>query len=242
MKPISKQLVYDNHFLDNKIPEELRYLPDPDHEYPVFIKEHLLSADECDALVQNSLANGYRKPVSLGANQIVHTGIRHTEFLLPDPEFRTLYVERSNFIKPEIETFFDLPLAETGETQTYGYPPSGHYLLHADDSVRQYNENGELTHWKATNPNRKISGILFLTDSVMELTGPNQCVGGNLSFDFLLDKNNGEPFLIEPRKGTYVAFPSNPYFSHRVHEIYEGYRVVIVNWYTLAQQEARSAS
>lgn len=233
MKPISRHLYYDDLFLDSKIPEEIRWLPDPAYDYPFYIREQLLSDAECDALVADCLSNGYRKPASVGVEGKVTTAIRNTEFLLPGPEFRALYVERTTRVKPEVEAFFGMPLAETGETQTYGYPPSGHYLLHADDSVRQYDDTGQLSHWKITNPQRKITNLLFLTDSVIELTGPNQCIGGNLSFDFLVDKDN-TPFLIEPRKGTYVSFPSNPYFSHRVHEIYEGYRVVIANWYRRA--------
>lgn len=233
MKAISKRLHYDDQFLDNKIPEELRHLPNPDYEYPFFIYDSFMSEAECDALVEDALTNGYRKPAAVGTEGKVYNSIRKTEFLLPSPDFRTLYIERSNRVKPEVEAFFGMQLADMGETQTYGYPTSGHYLLHADDSVRHYDEDGNLTHWKATHPKRKISGLLFLTDSVMELSGPNQCVGGNLSFDFLMDENN-VPFLIEPKKGTYICFPSNPYFSHRVHEIHEGYRVVIVNWYTNA--------
>ncbi|HFD79565.1 MAG TPA: hypothetical protein ENK05_04095 [Gammaproteobacteria bacterium] len=231
MKHISRNLYYDDQFLDDKIPEELRYLPDPGHEYPFFIAPDFMSVPECDALVEDVLSNGYRKPATVGTESQIRKSIRKTDFLLPSPEFRSLYVDRSQRIKPEVEEFFGMRLVETGETQTYGYPVSGHYLLHADDSVRQYDADGNLTHWKPSNPKRKITCLLFLTDSVMEISGPNQCVGGNLSFDFLLDEE-GNPFIVEPRKGTYICFPSNPYFSHRVHEIYEGYRVVITNWYT----------
>lgn len=230
MKPVSKRLRYDDEFLDDKIPEELRFFPNCDYEYPFFIHEGLLSGDECDALVANALTNGYLKKATVGTDSRVLTDIRKTDFLLPSPEFRVLYLQRCNRIKAEVEKFFGMSLAETGETQTYGYPPSGHYLLHADDSVRQYDKDGRLTHWKITNPGRKITTLLFLTDSVTEITGTNQCIGGNLSFDFLIEEN-GLPFLIEPRKGTYLCFPSNPYFSHRVHQVYEGYRVVIANWY-----------
>lgn len=232
MKAISKLLYVDDVFLDEKIPEQSRFLPDPGHDYPFFIRENLISAADCDALVENALTNGYRKPATVGGS--VATSIRKTDYLLPDPQFRSLYIELINSVKPEVEAFFGMQLAETGETQTYGYPPSGHYILHADDSVRQYNDQGELTHWKITNPNRAISTVFYLTDSVLEITGPNQCVGGNLAFEYLVDKSNNH-CLIEPKKGMYIAFPSNPYFSHRVHEIHEGYRVVIVNWYAHAR-------
>jgi SM-20-related protein len=230
MKLVSRRLRYDDQFLDGKIPEELHYFPNSDYEYPFFIRDGMLSEKECDALVMDSLANGYRKQATVGEKSKVLTGIRKTDFLLPSIEFRSLYLQRCNQLKTAVEEFFEMALVETGETQTYGYPPSGHYLLHADDSVREYDDNGNLTHWKITNPDRKITTLLFLTDSVTELTGTNQCVGGNLSFDFLFDED-GLPFLIEPKKGTYICFPSNPYFSHRVHEIFEGYRVVIANWY-----------
>jgi len=230
MKNISKQLRYDDEFMDSKIPEEIRYLPDPNYEYPFFVHKHLLSEAECDSLVEDALDNDNRVAASVGSGRNVHTGIRKTDVLMPGSEYRSLYIERNRSIKPEVEKFFGMNLVDTGEVQAFGYPPSGHYSLHADDSVRMYNEDGELTHWAVTNPIRKISCILFLTDSVMSITGPNQCVGGNLSFDFLFDEKDA-PFLVEPKKGTYFAFPSNPYFSHRVHEVYDGYRVVIVNWF-----------
>ena len=230
MKNISKQLRYDDEFMDSKIPEEIQYLPNPDYEYPFFIHEHFFSDVECDALVKNALDKDNKMAASVGAGRKVHAGIRTTDVLMPDIEYRSLYMERSRNVQPEVEKFFGMGLVETGEVQAFGYPPSGHYSLHADDSVRKYSKQGELTHWEVTNPIRKISGVLFLTDSVMSINGQNQCIGGNLSFDYLVDENN-VPFLVEPKKGTYIAFPSNPYFSHRVHEVYEGYRVVIVNWF-----------
>jgi SM-20-related protein len=83
---------------------------------------------------------------------------------------------------------------------------------------------------------RQLSSVLFLTESVDVLTGEHQHIGGNLSFRFLLD-DQGEMLLIEPKPGLLIVFPSNPIFSHEVHEVYtvsSGFRVTIVNWYACA--------
>lgn len=230
MKHISKQLFYDENFFQGKLPENSQYLPNPKYKYPFYIKENLIPPEDCDALAHNALTNGNKKLATVGTDNSIIKNVRNTYFLLPDPEFRSMYMNAVNSVKSEVEEYFGMQLGETGETQTYGYPPGGHYILHADDSVRQYNDAGEITHWKTTNPNRNLSTILYFTDSVDEITGKNQCVGGNLEFEYLKDKYS-ESFLLEPKKGMYIVFPSNPYFSHRVHEVYEGQRIAIVNWY-----------
>lgn len=230
MKRISKKLSYNEKLFEGKLPESSRYLPNPDYDYPFYIKESLISPHDCDALAHNALTNGYRKSATVGSGNNVLKNVRNTDFLLPDQEFRSIYIDAVNSVKSEVEEYFGMRVDETGETQTYGYSPGGHYILHADDSVRQYNDKNEITHWRLTNKHRCLSTILYFTESVDKVTGINQCIGGNLEFEYLVDENN-DSFLIEPKKGMYLVFPSNPYFSHRVHEIYEGHRIVIVNWY-----------
>jgi hypothetical protein len=234
MKKISQRLSYDPA-LDAKIPADLRFFPNPSHEYPVFMEPHFLSPLACDALVDHMLTNGLRKPATVGSGEgVINKELRETDFLRPGLPFQAMYVTAVRELMPRVEAFFGIKLIETPETQAYGYPPGGHYVLHADNAVQERDANGTVMRWRADRPYRSVSAIAYLTDSVPSLDGYNHCVGGRLSFPFLLD-DTGKPFEIVPAKGLFVAFPSNPYFAHQVHPIEAGYRVVIVSWFGRGQ-------
>jgi SM-20-related protein len=231
MRAISRLLKYDEA-LDEMVPAELRYFPSPAHDYPLFIEPRFLSPLACDALVDDMLTNGSRKTATVGSGQgFVNKEIRNTDFLRPGYHFQAMYVTALRELMPRIEVFFGMKLVETTETQAYGYPPGGHYVMHADNCVQERDAEGRLVRWRADRLYRTISGLCYLTDSVDEISGYNQCIGGKLIYPFLLDEN-GQPFEIVPRKGMFVAFPSNPYFAHQVMPVTAGYRVVIVSWYS----------
>lgn len=234
MRKISQRLSCDPA-LDSKVPTDLRFFPDPSHDFPVFMEPGFLSPLACDALVDNMLTNGHRKPATVGSGAgVLNTQIRDTDFLRPDFPFQALYVTAQRALIPRVEAFFGMRLVETTETQAYGYGPGGHYVLHADNAVQQRDAQGQVVSWQGDRPHRMISGIAYLTDSVPAIAGPNQCVGGRLVFPFLLD-DAGNPFEIVPRKGLFVAFPSNPYFAHQVQPVEQGYRAVVVSWYSRGQ-------
>jgi SM-20-related protein len=54
--------------------------------------------------------------------------------------------------------------------------------------------------------------------------------GGELLFNYLYDKE-GSLVKIKPQAGDMVVFPSNPYFSHEVLPVKEGYRLTLVQWH-----------
>ncbi|MGC9350564.1 MAG: 2OG-Fe(II) oxygenase [Sulfurovum sp.] len=49
-------------------------------------------------------------------------------------------------------------------------------------------------------------------------------------FNYLYDEK-GETVKIKAEAGDMVIFPSNPYFSHEVLPVKEGYRLTLVQWH-----------
>lgn len=238
MKPISRLLHYQDELFERTMPAELHVPLNPDNDYPVFIKHDVLPRALCDQWAEEMQARGYTKDATVNArayssNEIsdrIDENQRKTKYLYMTPAQWALYDARMAELQPEIEAFFNLSLRHNGERSALGYGPGDHFVLHADNATVETDDQGRFLRWKPVDTTRAISTILYLTDSVLEITAGNECIGGNLSFPFL-QGTDGEPFLIEPRKGLFIAFPSNPVFSHWVHEVHEGYRVSIVSWY-----------
>ena len=64
----------------------------------------------------------------------------------------------------------------------------------------------------------------------MHLIGAQSFTGGELMFNYLYG-SEGEPVKIKPDAGDMIVFPSNPYFSHEVLPVHEGYRLTLVQWH-----------
>lgn len=236
MVPISRRLRYDDAYLTPKIPEEFRILNRFDADYPFLLKPGTLSPAVCDEIVAALRAQGslgqltVAKPVEGENISSVNLKSRNTELLLLTPEHLPLYVQAFVKVRPEIEKFFGVQLTGSDSVQALGYPPGGQYRAHADNCSVVV--DGKSFRWEGSMSHRLISIILFLTDAVDRLQGrPNECTGGEVTFTYLLDEKN-KPFQIRPQKGLLLAFPSNPYFTHQVHPVQDGYRVSLVDWCT----------
>jgi predicted 2-oxoglutarate/Fe(II)-dependent dioxygenase YbiX len=236
MAPISRLLRFDEKRFAGRVPPESQFLTSFETDYPVFRKENLIPPETCDRIVANLRAKG---PLGLAGmsvpdgsrNKALHDKkSRHTEFLVPDLEDLKTYVSAFESIRREIESFFKVRLGKSDGMQALGYPPGGRYELHADNCAPVHDARGRETGWTCNMPHRVISTVFFLTATVPSPKEINECSGGELTFAFLLDRRN-KPFTITPDKGLFVAFPSTPYFAHRVHPVKEGYRVTLVDWY-----------
>jgi predicted 2-oxoglutarate/Fe(II)-dependent dioxygenase YbiX len=232
MKYLSKQYRYDDAFFAGKIPETAaRVRPPSDEDLPVFVKHDFLSAGDCRRIAEQFLAAGPNdRP---GARAEAAGALRKAFSFELTGEAKRLYTEALASVRPEVEAFFGAALGDSAGAHGLGYTPGCKYDLHADNCDPEFDASGALQGFRHVMPERHISSLLFLTDSVEELNGDYQHVGGNLSFRFLLDEQ-GEMLLIEPRQGLFVAFPSDPVFSHEVHEVYEvstGFRLAIVDWH-----------
>jgi SM-20-related protein len=229
---ISRFLKYNEDLMDRIIAKSTgKLFPDPENDYPFFMMENLLSADQCDAMVKNFLISGPAGKAKIylkGANLVNDT--RDT-FLLKMEEEEKLFIKNSVMgLVPEIEQFFKVKVKYNEGFHALGYSPGCRFAFHSDNgNFYPERETGE-NKWQVDIPHRTLSSVLFLTDSVERITDFNQCTGGELVFGFLLDKDNNA-FAIKPRKGLFIVFPSNSYYAHEVEPVNEGYRVSIVDWY-----------
>lgn len=237
MVSISKRLRYDDAFLTPKIPEEFRILNRFDSDYPFFLAPNTLSPDVCDAMVAALRAQGslgqltVAKPVEGQNVSKVNIKSRNTELLVLPPDHLTAYARAFVGLRPHIEKFFGVQLTGSDSVQALGYPPGGQYRMHADNCSVVADDGKKSFHWVGSMSHRLISSILFLTDSVDKIRGENECTGGEVTFNYLMDEKNN-PYRVRPQKGLFLAFPSNPYFTHQVHAVKKGYRVTLVDWYT----------
>ncbi len=111
--------------------------------------------------------------------------------------------------------------------QLLGYEERCQFRLHCDNSIWKggaWNRNDKL---------RDVTGILYLSDPVDYVTKPNQYSGGDLSFPNIVDPS-GSHMTLRPKKGTMVIFPSSPAYQHQVSIITAGYRLAVVNWWSLS--------
>lgn len=232
MRYISKQYEYDDTFLEKKIPAEaMLAICDTEHDIPIFVDETALSDVQCDKIIEAFLENGPsgRSYAEKARDNIVR---KSHHFDLTGTN-RSTYCAAIQRVRDKIGAYYSVILGDSDGAHGLGYGVGCKYSLHADNCDPVLDETGNVLHFEIKFPRRQISTILFLTDSVDEITAKYQHVGGNLSFDLLRDQNNN-PLLIEPKKGHLVAFPSHPIYSQEVHEVYEvsdGYRFVIVDWF-----------
>jgi predicted 2-oxoglutarate/Fe(II)-dependent dioxygenase YbiX len=225
MKSISGIYIYDDEFFLERLPPETHYLPDPSHEYPIFMEESFFSHSDCTALVDKLFTSG---PFADASTEI---GVRKSkQYILPQ-EDKKQYDQAFLRTKPKIEAFFSATIKSSEVAHGLGYKVGDRYAKHSDNCEPVLDANGSILRFKYSMPHRQISTVLFLTDSVMDITGAYQCIGGNLSFPFIRDQHN-EMLIVEPRIGLFVAFPSNPIFTHEVHEVFEGFRMTIVDWHS----------
>ena len=236
MKRISRKYSFDDELLLPKIPAEMRFLESFETDEPLFVAPNLFDRPLCDTIIQTlreSDPNIKLTERSLQEDgteiETVNEKVRNVFWFYPNAEIMDLYQRALDRAKPALERFFGVRLKASEGLQTLGYGPGCKYVLHSDTCVVRKDAQGNWD-WKVSFPKRVISTILFLSDSVSKIFDVNQCVGGDVSFDYLLD-DAGKPLRIRPTKGLFVAFPSTPLFSHQVHEVTDGYRITLVEWY-----------
>lgn len=110
--------------------------------------------------------------------------------------------------------------------QILGYEEKCQFGSHCDNSIWQNNR------WVRNDPLRDITSLLYIGECVETQTRPNQYSGGELVFTNIVDAN-GEQLRLRPKKGQLIVFPSHPEFTHMVTPVSRGYRIALVNWWTL---------
>jgi SM-20-related protein len=237
MIQISTHIFCDSLFetieIDNKL------LPNQYKDYPYLIIKNFFSKASCKKLVslvqedeETKRKAEVKKEIFTG---IVQAGVveeyRKTNIYKLDSFYNNYYDEQFMKYKHVIEEYFNIALTLSTDVQVLEYKKGFFYVKHADDSSEIINLYKETIGFKLVAPQRKLSTVLFATSHETNVqNGAQSFSGGELMFNYLYN-SEGESVKIKPEAGDMIIFPSNPYFSHEVLPVEEGYRLTLVQWH-----------
>ena len=227
-----------NHVFCEKFLTELNIktgiLPNPYYDYPFMIIKNFLPEKSCKEITalarinQNIIEAKIRKRNGHKIDADINTHIRKTKIHKLSDIHKEVY--SNNFLKHQgdIERFFNLPLTTSTKIQVLEYTKGSFYKQHSDDSSVLIKDK-KIIGFIPVALERKISTVLFVTSN-SDTISDNTFKGGELVFNYLYDKE-GEKIKIKPEQGDMLVFLSNPYFTHEVLEVKEGFRVSLVQWH-----------
>lgn len=227
MHQISNYVYARDELLEWDIPT--KRLPNPYHDFPYMVLEGVLSPSECRAITQSALSDQDAIAAELRGKSL-DTAIRRTDIHTLSPEHRAIYNRRFEAVRGEIEAFFTLSLAHATDVQVLGYERGSFYLKHSDDSSELRDREGNTIGFHTVAAERKLTTVLFTTSYTPHPTDQDHFSGGELLFNYLCDEQ-GNMIMLRPEAGDMVVFLSNPYFSHEVLPVKEGYRLSLVQWH-----------
>ncbi|MBN2869669.1 MAG: 2OG-Fe(II) oxygenase [Campylobacterales bacterium] len=204
-------------------------LPNPYHDFPYMVLEGVLSPSECRAITEAALADREAVAAEL-RGRALDTAIRKTDIHTLSPEHLAIYEHRFAAVRREIEEFFALSLGKGTDVQVLGYEKGSFYVRHADDSSELRDAEGNTVGFRPVAPERKLTTVLFTTSYTPHPSDPDHFSGGELLFNYLCDEHDNT-ITLRPEAGDMVVFLSNPYFSHEVLPVREGYRLSLVQWH-----------
>ena len=225
--------LFENIEVENKL------LPSQYKEYPYLIIKNFFSQEACDelaSLVQKDEETKRKAKVKKEVfSGIVQADIveeyRKTNIYTLDTFYQHYYDAQFMKYKPVIESYFNIALTLSTDVQVLEYKKGFFYVKHADDSSEIIDKDEQTIGFKVVAPQRKLSTVLFATSHTSKANEKALSFsGGELMFNYLYDKG-GEPVKIQPEAGDMIIFPSNPYFSHEVLPVEEGYRLTLVQWH-----------
>ncbi len=227
MHQISNYVYAHDELLELDVPT--KRLPNPYHDFPYMVLEGVLSPSECRAITVAALADNDVVQAELRGRSL-DTAIRKTDIHTLSAEHRAIYDRRFEAVRSEIEEFFALSLSYATDVQVLGYESGSFYLKHSDDSSELRNAQGNVIGYKTVAPERKLTTVLFTTSYTPHPTDSDHFSGGELLFNYLCDQH-GNTITLRPEAGDMVVFLSNPYFSHEVLPVKEGFRLSLVQWH-----------
>lgn len=229
MHQISNYVYARDELLGWDIPT--KKLPNPYHDFPYMVIEGVLSPAECRAITQAALDDRDAVAAEL-RGKALDTAIRKTDIHALSPEHRAIYDRRFAAVRPEIEEFFALSLGQATDVQVLGYEKGSFYVKHSDDASELRDKEGNIVGFRTVAPERKLTTVLFTTSYTPNPTDTDHFSGGELLFNYLCD-SQGNTITLRPEAGDMVVFLSNPYFSHEVLPVREGYRLSLVQWHNV---------
>lgn len=156
---------------------------------------------------------------------------RKTNIYTLDERYKKYYDDQFIKYKSVMEAYFSVALTLSTDVQVLEYKEGFFYVKHADDSSEIINKDKQTIGFKLVAPQRKLSTVLFATShETYAKHGDQSFEGGELMFNYLYD-SEGEVIKIRAEAGDMIVFPSNPYFSHEVLPVVEGYRLTLVQWH-----------
>ncbi|MDP2850607.1 MAG: 2OG-Fe(II) oxygenase [Sulfuricurvum sp.] len=204
-------------------------LPNPYHDFPYMVLEGVLTPAECRAITAHTLSDNKAVQAELRGRSL-DTAIRRTDIHTLTSEHRAVYDRRFDAVRGKIEEFFALSLSKATDVQVLGYESGSFYLKHSDDSSELRDREGNIVGFKPVAPERKLTTVLFTTSYTPHPTDQDHFSGGELLFNYLCDES-GITITLRPEAGDMVVFLSNPYFSHEVLSVQDGYRLSLVQWH-----------
>jgi SM-20-related protein len=227
MHQISNYVYARDELLEMDIPT--KRLPNPYNDFPYMVLEGVLSPAECRSITAAALADKESVQAELRGRSL-DTAIRKTDIHTLSAEHTLIYEHRFDAVRREIEEFFALSLSTATDVQVLGYEQGGFYLKHSDDASELRNSEGETVGFKCVAPERIVTSVLFTTSYTPHPTDTDHFSGGELLFNYLCDQH-GNMITLRPEAGAMAVFLSNPYFSHEVLSVKDGFRLSLVQWH-----------
>jgi len=232
MKQISNHIFCDKFLLDLDIKTGI--LPNPYYDYPYMIIKNFLPNLICKSINSEIRSNQdvveakIRQKVGIKIDSNVNKNIRKTNIHKLNSTHELIY--KDNFLKHQndIERFFNIVITTSTDIQALEYTKGSFYKKHSDDSSVLV-KNNRVIGFLPVARQRKISTVLFTTSN-NSISSKDTFTGGELVFNYLKNKD-GQQVKIKPNAGDMIVFLSNPYFTHEVLEVKEGYRVSLVQWH-----------
>lgn len=227
MHQISNFIYADDALLFMDIPT--KHLPNPYLDIPYILIKNFITAAECNDIVRSIVISKDAIDAQLRGGALNNT-IRKTDIYTLNNHQKILYENRFDEFRGEIERFFSCSLTSSTDVQALGYEHGDFYLRHSDDSSELRNKHGETVGFKCVAPTRKLTTVLFTTSHTSTEVVEGCFSGGELLFNYLMDEE-GHTITLRPQAGDMVVFLSNPYFSHEVLPITDGFRLTLVQWH-----------
>lgn len=227
MHQISNYVYARDELLGWDIPT--KRLPNPYHDFPYMVIEGVLSPSECRSITAAALADKEGVRAELRGRSL-DTAIRKTDIHTLSSEHRAIYDRRFEAVRGEIEAFFALSLSKSTDVQVLGYESGSFYIKHSDDASELRDREGNVIGFRPVALERKLTTVLFTTSYTPHPTDRDHFSGGELLFNYLCDEL-GNTITLRPEAGDMVVFLSNPYFSHEVLPVKEGFRLSLVQWH-----------
>jgi len=224
LKPITNRYLYESDFFSTLQELGKLILPRSGSESPVLTRQGFLQPAEAEAFaVWQASGTGNADRSLFGESMSDGHIVLHNEHVLG------LCDGLARRADDDLKNTFGVQIRRVVEAKAVTMPVGASGNLHTDHAVRQYDDDGWPVKWPSTTDRPMLTLLFFLSDSVDEVTGDHQCVGGNIEFPYIVDQGY-ETLLLEPRRLELVAFPDHPVYSYRIHEIYENQSRFVVAW------------